>query len=99
MQCVAAYLWFFLQSMRLSLPTEANFIDATKLVVCHNKRIHAHKVFTKLASRGKSSMGWFFGFKLHTVINQLGQLVVFEITTGKVADNKPELLTPNFSFY
>lgn len=41
---------------------------------------------------GKSSMGWFFGFKLHTVINQLGQLVVFEITTGKVADSNSELL-------
>lgn len=92
MQCVASYLWLFLQGMRLSFPTEANYIDATKLVVCHNKRIHSHRVFAKLASRGKSSLGWFFGFKVHAVINQMGQLVVFEITTGKVADNNPELL-------
>ena len=39
------------------------------LKVCHNIRIHKHKTFKGIAARGKHSMGWFFGFKLHIVIN------------------------------
>ena len=85
-------LFAFLSACRLSCTTQGNFVDATKLVVCHNKRIFDHKVFKDLAKRGKSSTGWFFGFKLHAVINQWGQLVVFNITSGNVADNNPTLL-------
>lgn len=67
-------------------------MDATKLVVCHNKRIPSHRVFDGIAKRGKSSTGWFFGFKLHAVINQFGHLVVFRLTSGNVADNNSTLL-------
>jgi hypothetical protein len=77
----------FLTARRLSASSHGNYIDATKLVVCHNKRIFSHKVFKGLANRGKSSTGWFFGLKLHAVINQYRQLVVFNITSGNVADN------------
>src|SRR3954464_6215625 len=49
------------------------FADSTKLAVCHNRRIHRHKVFDGLAARGKTSMGWFFGVKLHFVINHKGR--------------------------
>jgi hypothetical protein len=85
-------LFTFLACCRLAWATEGNFIDATKLVVCHNKRIKDHKVFKAFAKRGKSSTGWFFGFKLHAVINQYGQLVIFNFTKGNVADNNPDLL-------
>jgi hypothetical protein len=85
-------LFAFLTACRLSVSTEANIIDSTKLVVCHNKRIASHKVFNKMAKRGKSSTGWFFGFKLHAIINQYGQLVIFNFTAGNVADNNPNLL-------
>ena len=85
-------LFVFLCASRLSSPSAGNYIDATKLVVCHNKRIFNHKVFKKLARRGKTSTGWFFGFKLHAVINQYGQLVIFNLTSGNVADNNPSLL-------
>ncbi|HCU5990108.1 TPA: transposase [Legionella pneumophila] len=44
------------------------YVDSTTLKICHNKRIHRHKTFAGIAERGKSSMGWFFGFKLHLVI-------------------------------
>ena len=67
-------------------------IDSYPLKVCHNKRISQNKVFRNLAKRGKSSMGWFFGFKLHIVINHLGEIVAFSITTGNVADNNNELV-------
>ncbi len=85
-------LFVLLTAGRMSVPTEANYIDATKLVVSHNKRIAQHKTFAGLAKRGKSSTGWFFGFKLHAVINHRGQLVVCRITPGNVADNNPGLL-------
>ena len=49
--------------------TGISFVDSTPLVVCHNRRIHQHKVFDGWAKRGKSSTGWFFGFKLHLVVN------------------------------
>jgi hypothetical protein len=85
-------LFAFMAACRLAAPSRANYVDSTKLVVCHNKRIPGHKVFKGVAKRGKSSTGWFFGLKLHAVINQYGQLVVFTVTPGNVADNNPELL-------
>lgn len=74
----------------LSSPTTANYIDSTKLVVCHNRRIRRHRVFRGLAARGKSSMGWFYGFKLHLIVNEKGELVSFFITPGNVPDNNIE---------
>jgi hypothetical protein len=65
------------------------FIDATSLVVCHNRRIHSHKVFKKLARRGKTSVGWFYGFKLHLVVNDRGELLAFQVTPGNVDDREP----------
>jgi len=62
------------------------FVDSTKLAVCHNRRIHRHKVFDGLAARGKTSMGWFFGLKLHFVINHKGQIMALKITPGNIAD-------------
>jgi hypothetical protein len=67
-------------------PTGLYFADATKLAVCHNRRIHRHKVFAGLAARGKTSMGWFFGLKLHFVINHKGQVMALRITPGNKAD-------------
>jgi hypothetical protein len=63
------------------------FADSTKLAVCHNRRIHRHKVFDGLAARGKTSMGWFYGLKLHFVINHKGQIMALKITPGNTADS------------
>ena len=65
------------------------FIDSTSLVVCDNRRIHSHKVFKKVARRGQTSMGWFYGFKLHLVVNDRGELLAFQITPGNVDDRRP----------
>lgn len=65
------------------------WMDSTKLCVCHNKRIANHKVFAGIAQRGKSSMGWFYGFKLHLVCNDKGELLNFVITPGTVDDREP----------
>lgn len=77
----------------LASPTTANYIDSTKLVVCHNRRIRRHKVFRGLAARGKSSMGWFYGFKLHLIVNERGEIISFFITPGNVPDNNIETVT------
>jgi transposase len=66
-----------------------SFLDSTALMVCDNHRIHNHKVFAGLAQRGKGSMGWFYGFKLHLVVNDCGELLACQITPGNVDDRKP----------
>ena len=73
---------------RLGQRTGIYYIDSTALAVCHNRRISRHKTFEGLAARGKTSMGWFFGFKLHLVFNQLNQIVALKLTPGNVADSK-----------
>ena len=55
----------------------------------HNRRIRRHKVFKNLAQRGKTSVDWFFGFKLHLVVNELGEIVNMSLTSGNVDDRKP----------
>ena len=65
------------------------FIDSTSLKVCHNRRISRHQVFKDLAARGKTSVDWFFGFKLHLVVNEFGQLLNVTITPGNVDDRQP----------
>ena len=69
--------------------TGVSFIDSTSLDVCLNQRIASHKVFAGLAGRGKTSTGWFFGFKLHLVINDRGELLNTLLTPGNVDDRKP----------
>ncbi len=69
--------------------TGISFLDSTPLVVCDNHRIHQHQVFADLAQRGKSSTGWFFGFKLHLIFNDRGELLNIALTPGNVDDRKP----------
>jgi hypothetical protein len=69
--------------------TGISFVDSTPLAVCRNQRIKRHKVFAGLAARGKTSMGWFFGFKLHLVVNDQGELLGCYLTAGNVDDRKP----------
>jgi hypothetical protein len=82
-------LIMYLRSCCLGHCTGISFIDSTSLDVCLNQRIHAHKVFAGLAARGHTSTGWFFGFKLHLVVNDRGEILQFCITPGNVDDRKP----------
>lgn len=69
--------------------TGISFIDSTKIPICHPNRASRNKVFQCLASWGKSSMGWYFGFKLHLIINELGELLSFQLTPANVDDRQP----------
>ena len=69
--------------------TGISFVDATSIAVCHNKRIARNRVFDGWAARGKTSMGWFYGFKLHLIVNEQGELLAFRLTPGNVDDRKP----------
>ena len=82
-------LLMYLRTHCLGDCTGISFIDSTSLDVCLNQRIHAHKVFAGLAARGKTSTGWFFGFKLHLIVNDRGEILRFCISPGNVDDHKP----------
>jgi hypothetical protein len=69
--------------------TGISFIDSTALAVCHPARIQQHRVLRVDARRGKTSVGWFYGFKLHLVVNDRGELLAFCLTPGNTDDRKP----------
>jgi Transposase DDE domain len=74
---------------RLGRCSGISFVDSTSLRVCHNMRIHSHRVMAGLAARGKTSVGWFYGFKLHLIINDQGELLNVCFTPGNVSDQTP----------
>jgi hypothetical protein len=88
MQSMGLPLYVFLR-LSMGRCTGISFVDSTPLAVCHNKRIHRHRVFDGFAERGKTTMGWFYGFKLHLVVNDRGELLAFRLTPGNVDDRKP----------
>jgi len=83
---------------RMGRCTGISFVDSTPLAVCKNPRIHQHRVFADLAQRGHTSVGWFYGFKLHAVINDRGELLALHLTPGNVDDRRPlpQMLTGVF---
>jgi len=84
-----SFLYVFLKFItRLNSSYGLAFVDSTKLPVCSNSRIHSHKVFKGLAQRGKDTVGWFYGFKLHLIINEKGEILSFDLTPGNVDDRK-----------
>jgi len=89
MQAATLPMTLFLKICCLGEGTGISFIDSTPIRVCKNKRIKRNKVFKGLAQVGKSTMGYFFGFKLHLVINEKGELLNFVITPGNVDDREP----------
>ena len=85
---VFAPLCAYLQSQRAE-STGIGFIDSTPIIVCHPKRIYSHKVFKGVAEIGKTTKGWFYGFKLHLICNHRGELITCKITPGNIDDRHP----------
>lgn len=66
-----------------------SFIDSTKLAVCENLRIPQHRQFFGIAARGKTTLGWFYGFKLHLIVSDRGELLAWQVTPGNIDDRRP----------
>lgn len=81
---LAAYL-----ETRRGRCTGISFVDSTKLAVCQNLRIPRHRQFADFAGRGKTSIGWFYGFKLYITVSERGELLSWFITQGNVDDRRP----------
>jgi transposase len=81
-------LWAFLVT-RCGGCTGISFVDSTSLAVCHNRRINQHQTFADCAERGKTSVEWFYGFKLHLIINEQGEILSFYLTPGNCDDRQP----------
>lgn len=79
----------FLKTCCLGKCTGVSYIDSTPMRVCHIRREKIHKVFKGKATKGHCSLGWFFGFKLHLIINDRGEILDFMITQGHVDDREP----------
>lgn len=86
-------LMLFLKLRCMGKSRGINFIDSTIIRVCHIKREKQHKVLKGLAEKGKSTMGWFFGFKLHLIINDKGEILSFYLTKGNVDDRDVKVLS------
>jgi hypothetical protein len=89
MQSTLLPMVVFLKVQRLGKCTGISFIDSTPLRACHIKREHSHKVLKGLATKGQCSIGWFFGLKLHFVINDKGEILDFVLTPANTDDRKP----------
>lgn len=79
----------FLKTCCLGKCTGVSFIDSTPLRSCHIKREKQHRTFRGMATKGQCSIGWFFGFKLHLIINDRGEVLDFMLTQGNVDDREP----------
>lgn len=77
---------------KLGFCTGISIIDSFKLEACHIKRSYSHKALQGIAKKGKTSMGWFYGMKVHIIINHLGEIITFYISSGNVADNNELVL-------
>lgn len=88
-QSVLLPMSIFLKTCCLGKCTGISFVDSTPIRVCHTKRIKRNKVFKNIAQVGKSTMGWFYGFKLHIIINDKGEVLNFAITQANVDDREP----------
>ena len=89
LQTEALVLLGALMQTRLGKCSGVSFVDSSKIVVCHNLRINQNKVFAGAARRGKTSTGWFYGFKIHLIVSDTGEILAWRLTVGNVDDRKP----------
>jgi len=89
MQSTLLPLTLYMKTCCFGECTGISFIDSTPIRACKNKRINQNKVFKDIATVGKSTMGWFYGFKLHIIVNDKGELLDFVITQANLDDRTP----------
>jgi hypothetical protein len=65
------------------------FVDGTKLEVCKIYRESKHRTMKSLASKSKSTTGWFYGLKLHVLCDRKGNLIRIKFTTAVTGEREP----------
>lgn len=90
---VTDILSLYLCTKKISTCTGISYIDSFKLEACHIKRSSGHKQLKFIAAKGKTSVGWFYGIKVHIVINEKGEIISLCMTPGNTADNAKKVLT------
>jgi hypothetical protein len=92
MQTALLALTLYMMKFRVGKCTGISIVDSTTLEVCNSRRERSHKVFKGKAQKGKSSTGWFYGFKLHLIINDRGEIISFCLTPGNVDDRNVDVM-------
>lgn len=85
-------LMLYINNRCLGQCTGISYVDSTTLPVCHIKREKQHKVFKGIAQKSKSTMGWFFGFKIHLIINDKGEILSFCFSRANVDDRDTKIM-------
>ena len=88
---VAIPLLLFLKLALMGECTGITFIDSTRILVCENKREYSNRVFKGYAHKGKRTMRWYYGFKLHLLCNERVELLNFALTKANEDDRNPEV--------
>jgi Transposase DDE domain len=78
----------FMQYKLTSANNGIGFVDSTSIAVCSHKRTSNHKVFDGFAAIGKTTKGWFYGFKLHVICSLDGEIIDVRFTPGEANDLK-----------
>ena len=86
-------LMLYINNRCLGQCTGISYVDSTTLPVCHIKREKQHKVFKGIAQKSKSTMGWFFGFKIHLIINDKGEILSFCFSRANVDDRDTKIMS------
>ena len=86
-------LLLYLKGRCLGDNTGISFVDSTTLNVCHIKREKQHKVFKGLAQKSKGTLGWYYGFKLHLIVNDKGEILSFCFSRANVDDRDQKILS------
>ena len=81
------YFYFFIKTNR-GEETGIYYIDSTSIKVCHIKREKQNKVFRKIATKSKTSKEWFYGFKLHLITNEKGEIISFYLSKANKSDSR-----------
>ena len=93
MQSAVVPLLVYTMKYRVGKCNGISFIDSTKIAVCRNKKISRNKVFKGTGKIGKTTIGWFYGFKFHLTINNQGEILSFCLTPGNVDERDEQTIS------
>jgi len=77
--------WLLTKITRLK-GAKYHIVDSSPLPVCNNQHRFLAKLFKGIAKPGKNLNGWFWGFKLHLIINQNMEIESLRISDGSTRD-------------